>query len=46
MLWYEVQDAVDYYEEFSKPKIMYQKFQVRPCFIYDEKGCIVMIQCG
>ena len=36
--WYEVQDAVDYYKEFSKPKIMYQVMQVKPCFIYDEKG--------
>ncbi|GAB3026589.1 class I SAM-dependent DNA methyltransferase [Spirosoma pulveris] len=36
--WYEVQDAVDYYKEFDKPKIMYQKFQVKPAFVYDEKG--------
>ena len=35
--WWEIR-ACDYYEEFSKPKIMYQKFQVKPCFIYDEKG--------
>lgn len=36
--WYELQDAVDYYQLFDKPKIMYQKFQVKPCFIYDEEG--------
>jgi len=36
--WYELQDAVDYYQLFSKPKIMYQAFQVKPCFIYDEEG--------
>jgi type I restriction-modification system DNA methylase subunit len=36
--WFETQDAIGYYSEFSKPKIMYQKFQVKPCFIYDEKG--------
>ena len=30
--------ASDYYQEFEKPKIMYQKFQVKPCFIYDEDG--------
>ena len=22
--WYEIQDAIDYYEEFEKPKIMFQ----------------------
>ncbi len=36
--WVETQDAIDYYQEFAKPKIMYQKFQVKPCFIYDEQG--------
>jgi hypothetical protein len=30
--------ASDYYQEFEKPKIMYQIFQVKPCFIYDEQG--------
>jgi hypothetical protein len=36
--WFETQDAILYYEDFYKPKIMYQKFQVKPCFIYDEQG--------
>jgi len=36
--WFETQDAIGYYEEFAKPKIMYQAFQVKPCFIYDENG--------
>ncbi|MGL6225253.1 MAG: TaqI-like C-terminal specificity domain-containing protein [Thermoguttaceae bacterium] len=27
-----------YLEDFAKPKIMYQKFQVKPCFVYDETG--------
>ena len=35
--WWELR-ACDYYEEFEEPKIMYQKFQVSPCFIYDEQG--------
>ncbi len=35
--WWEVR-ACDYYEEFSKPKIMYQAFQVKPCFVYDTSG--------
>ena len=36
--WYEMQDAVDYWEEFEKPKMIYQVFQVSPCFIWDTKG--------
>jgi len=30
--------ACDYYDKFGAPKIMYQKFQVKPCFIFDENG--------
>ncbi|MFM6200222.1 MAG: TaqI-like C-terminal specificity domain-containing protein, partial [Dolichospermum sp.] len=37
--WYAMQRwASNYYQEFEKPKIMYQKFQVKPCFIYDDQG--------
>ena len=36
--WFETQDSIAYYEEFSKPKIMYQTIAVQPCFIYDEQG--------
>jgi hypothetical protein len=36
--WFETQDNIDYYQEFEKPKIMYQIFQTKPCFIYDEQG--------
>ena len=35
--WWELR-ACDYYTEFEKPKIMYQVFQVKPCFVYDEDG--------
>ena len=35
--WWELR-ACDYYDQFDKPKIMYQAFQVKPCFIYDEQG--------
>ena len=35
--WWELR-ACDYYAAFAKPKIMYQKFQVKPCFVYDEQG--------
>lgn len=37
--WFETQDQIGYYKEFAKPKIMYQAFQVKPNFIYDETGC-------
>lgn len=37
--WYALQRwASGYYKQFEQPKIMYQKFQVKPCFIYDEAG--------
>ena len=36
--WYEIQDTIDYYEEFEKPKIIYQVFQVKPAFSFDENG--------
>lgn len=35
--WWELR-ACDYYNTFLEPKIMYQKFQVKPCFVYDESG--------
>lgn len=36
--WYEIQDTVAYYKEFEKAKIMYQVFQVKPAFIYDNRN--------
>lgn len=36
-LWYEMQDAVDYYEEFEKPKIIYPNICKQPEFVYDVK---------
>jgi adenine-specific DNA-methyltransferase len=35
--WWELR-ACDYYDAFEKPKIMYQIFQVKPCFVYDTNG--------
>jgi len=35
--WWELR-ACDYYDKFEHPKILYQVFQVKPCFIYDDKG--------
>lgn len=38
--WLELDNCptADYLALFAKPKIMYQKFQVKPCFVYDEQG--------
>jgi len=38
--WLELDNnpSNSYLETYAKPKIMYQKFQVKPCFIYDEQG--------
>ena len=36
--WFETQDTIAYYSDFARPKIMYQVFQVTPCFVYDESG--------
>lgn len=32
--WWELR-ACDYYSKFEAPKIMYQSFQVKPCFLID-----------
>jgi adenine-specific DNA-methyltransferase len=39
--WYEIQDNTAYFEEFAKPKIIYQKFQVTPAFTMDTKGFFI-----
>lgn len=36
--WFETQDPISYHLDFKRPKIMYQKFQVKPCFVFDEHG--------
>ena len=35
--WWELR-ACTYYDAFSMPKIFYQTFQVRPCFIYSDQS--------
>jgi hypothetical protein len=36
--WYEIQDAVDYWQEFKKPKIIYQVIQFSPSYAFDSNG--------
>ena len=33
--WYELQDAVDYWPLFERPKIMYQEIQFHPAYCFD-----------
>ncbi|MDR2829428.1 MAG: N-6 DNA methylase [Methanobrevibacter sp.] len=36
--WYEIQDTVNYYEEFQKPKIIYPEISSGPGFTIDKNG--------
>ncbi len=36
--WYELQSTVAYFQEFESPKIVYQKFAVKPKFAMDLNG--------
>jgi len=36
--WYEIQDAIDYHEEFTKPKIVYPNICKQPEFTFDQTG--------
>ncbi|MDV7392494.1 TaqI-like C-terminal specificity domain-containing protein, partial [Arthrospira platensis SPKY1] len=36
--WYEIQDSVDYYEEFEKGKIMLPDIAIKAQCAYDESG--------
>jgi len=39
--WYEIQDAVDYWEEFAKPKLIYQAIQYHPTYAIDHDGLLL-----
>ena len=39
--WYEIQDAVDYWEEFAKPKLIYQAIQYHPNYAMDFDGLLL-----
>src|SRR5688572_31857164 len=36
--WYEIQDPIAYWQEFSKPKIVYQEIQFHPSYGLDRAG--------
>jgi hypothetical protein len=43
--WYEIQDTVDYYTEFEKPKIIYPNICKKPEFTFDEDGWYTNQKC-
>jgi hypothetical protein len=43
--WYEIQDTIDYYMEFEKPKIIYPNICKRPEFTFDRAGLYTNQRC-
>jgi hypothetical protein len=43
--WYEIQDAIDYYAEFEKPKIIYPNICKKPEFTFDESSFYTNQKC-
>ena len=39
--WYELQDSIDYFKEFEKPKIIYNRFLSEPRFYLDNSGGLI-----
>jgi hypothetical protein len=39
--WYEIQDSIDYYDAFEKPKIFWPELAKQPRFSYDTTGAFV-----
>ena len=48
--WFEMQDSISYWEDFSKPKVVYMEIQTDnpaegypfPCYSYDDNRCVVL----
>ena len=38
--WYELQDPIEYWEEFDKPKVMYQEIQFHARYMLDREGML------
>ena len=43
--WFETQDSISYYEDFSKPKIIYPNMTKFLPFVYDETGIVTNQKC-
>jgi hypothetical protein len=40
-LWFEIQDTVDYWEGFGRPKIIWPDITNRPRFCSEKSGCLI-----
>jgi Eco57I restriction-modification methylase/Putative RNA methylase family UPF0020 len=38
--WYEIQDPIEYWQAFAKPKLFYQVIQYYPCYCLDLTGTL------
>ena len=38
--WFEIQDSIEYWQEFGKPKIVYQVIQYHPRYSFDNSGML------
>lgn len=36
--WFEIQDSIDYWQQFERPKITYQEIQFHPSYALDSQG--------
>jgi hypothetical protein len=36
--WFEIQDSIDYWKQFEKPKLTYQEIQFHPSYALDTQG--------
>lgn len=43
--WYEIQDSIDYYKEFERPKIIYPNICKKPEFTFDDAGLYTNQKC-
>ncbi|MFO7851072.1 MAG: DUF7149 domain-containing protein [Bacteroidota bacterium] len=43
--WYEIQDSIDYYKDFEKPKILYPNICRKPEFTFDNRGLYANQKC-
>ncbi len=43
--WYEIQDTIDYYEEFEKPKLIYPNICKKPEFTLDDNALYTNQKC-
>jgi len=43
--WYEIQDTIEYYKEFSKDKIIYPNICKKPEFTFDKEGLYTNQKC-